>query len=82
MFSSMLFHLVKKIEILFNSILFCPPNSSKSITIKLIKFCSWVAGNFMQVRKVNEATSDIHEDRQGADESYWTVFPVKFTEHF
>ena len=36
----------------------------------------------MQVRKVKEATSDIHEGRQGADESYWTVFPVKFTEQF
>ena len=34
----------------------------------------------MQVRKVKEATSDIHEELQGADKSYWTVFPVKFTE--
>ena len=33
----------------------------------------------MQVRKVKEATSEIHEKLQGADESYWTVFPVKFT---
>ena len=30
----------------------------------------------MQVRKVKEATSDIYEERQGADESYWTVYPV------
>ena len=36
----------------------------------------------MQVRKVKEATSDIHEGRQGADESHWTVFPVKFSEQF
>ena len=36
----------------------------------------------MQVRKVKEATSDIPEERQGAVESYWTVFPVKFTELF
>ena len=42
-------------------ILFCPPNSPKSITNSslsslLIKFCSCVADNFMQVRKVKEAT--------------------------
>ena len=36
----------------------------------------------MQVKKVKEATSEIHEELQGADESYWTVFPVKFTEQF
>ena len=36
----------------------------------------------MQVRKVKEATSVIHEEGQGADESYWAVFPVKFTEQF
>ena len=35
MFSPMLFLLVKKIEILFHSVLFCPPNSSKSITNSL-----------------------------------------------
>ena len=26
--------------------------------------------------------SDIHEERLGADESYWIVFPVKFTGQF
>ena len=36
----------------------------------------------MQVRKVKEATSEIHEELQGADESHWTVFPAKFTEQF
>ena len=30
----------------------------------------------MQVRKAKEATSKIHEELQGADESYWTVFQV------
>ena len=32
----------------------------------------------MQVRKAKDATSEIHEELQGADESYWTVIPVKF----
>ena len=32
MFSPMLFLLVKKVEILFYSVSFCPPNSPKSIT--------------------------------------------------
>ena len=32
----------------------------------------------MRVRKVKEATSVIHEERQGADESYWAVFPVLY----
>ena len=36
----------------------------------------------MQVRKAKEATSETLEDLQGADESYWTVFPVKLTEQF
>ena len=36
----------------------------------------------MQVRKEKEATSEIHEELQGAVESYWTIFPVKFTEQF
>ena len=36
----------------------------------------------MQVRKAKEATLEKHEELQGADKSYWTVFPVKFTEQF
>ena len=36
----------------------------------------------MQVREVKEGTSEIHEELQGADETYWTVFPVEFTEQF
>ena len=40
MFSPMLFLLVKKMEIQFYSVSFCPPNSPKSITNSLIKFCS------------------------------------------
>ena len=36
----------------------------------------------MRVRKAKEATSETLEELQGADESYWIVFPVKFTEQF
>ena len=78
-------------EILFYSISFCPPNSSKSITYSFnfahsifLAFVAGnkgrVAGNFMQVRRAKEATSETHEELEGADESYWTVFPVKSTE--
>ena len=78
-------------EILFYSVSFCPPNSSKSISYSLnfahsiflalvARNEGRVAGNFMQVRKAKEATSEIHEELQEADESYWTVFPVNFTE--
>ena len=35
----------------------------------------------MQARKAKEATSEINEKLQGTEESYWTVFPVKLTEH-
>ena len=33
----------------------------------------------MQVRKAKEAHTEINEELQGAEESYLTVFPVKFT---
>ena len=36
----------------------------------------------MQVRKAKEATSEIKEELQGAEESYMAAFPVKFTEQF
>ena len=36
----------------------------------------------MQVRKAKEVNSEIHEELQGAGESYWTVFPVQLTERF
>ena len=75
MFFRILFLLVKKMEIQFYLVSFCPLNSPKSITNSLIAH-----GSQAIVRKVKEATSEIHEELQGADESYWAVFPVKFTE--
>ena len=60
-------------EILFYSVSFCPPNSSKSI----LNFAHWI---FLAEEGYKEATSETHEDLQGADESHWTVFPVKLAE--
>ena len=34
----------------------------------------------MQVRETKEVPSEINEELQGAEETYSTVFPVKFTE--
>ena len=63
--------LVKKIEILFYSVSFCPPTSGN---------WGWVAGNFMQVRKAKEVRSKKkNKVQQGAEECYLTVFPVKFS---
>ena len=36
----------------------------------------------MQVRKAKEATSEIHKELQGAEESYWTIFPVNPRNNF
>ena len=36
----------------------------------------------MQARKAKEVTSEINEELQGAEESYWAVFAVKLTEQF
>ena len=66
----------KKMEILFYSVSFCPPNSSKSITYSL----NFAHSIFLAGKGYKEATSETHEELQGADESYWTVLPVKFTE--
>ena len=93
MFSPLLFILVKKNEIMFYSVSFCPLNSPKSITshlILLIQFY-WLLSQLRKLGmgcrqfhagKAKEATSEMHEKLKGADESYWTVFPVKFTEQF
>ena len=72
----MLLLLVKKMEILFYSVSFSPPNSSKSITYSL----NFAYSIFLAEKGYKEATSETNEELQGADESYWTVFPVKFTE--
>ena len=63
-------------EILFYSVSFSLPNSSKSITYSL----NFDHSIFQAEEGYKEATSKTHEGLQGADESYWTVFPVKFTE--
>ena len=36
----------------------------------------------MQVRKAKEATSKINHKLQGAEESYWAVFPVNSPNNF
>ena len=72
MFSQMLFLLVKKMKILFYSVSFCPPNSiTNSFNFAHSTFLAFVAGNygcsagnFMQVRKAKEATSEINEEVQ------------------
>ena len=66
----------KKMEILFYSVSFSPPNSSKSITYSL----NFDHSIFLAEEGYKEATSKPPGELQGADESYWTVFPVKFTE--
>ena len=63
-------------EILFYSVSFCPPKISKSITYS----SNFAHSIFLAEKGYKEATSETHEELQGADESYWTVFPVKFTE--
>ena len=64
--------------ILFCSGFFCLPKSitnsfnfADSIFLAFLAGnLGWVAGNFMQVRKAKEATSEINEELQGAEESY------------
>ena len=88
MVSEMLFLLVKKNGNSAYSVSFCPPKSiTNSFNFAHSVFLAFVAGNqrsvsgnVMQVRKAKQATSLINEELQREEESYWTVFPVKFTE--
>ena len=57
-----------------NSVLFGVTLSSEQFEVNIAHSI------FLAEEGYKEATLETHEELQGADESYWTIFPVKFTE--